>query len=272
MDTLDATFAIQRVLTVAAGLPVYIAGSAVVAEHYDNIDSTSFDDVDVFCPTPQVLIALAERFINSGFILNDRMERVYTRWLKFGFKGWHTNSLKLELPLPNGVGGFDYLKINLVYKLTDGHPTTSLAQVLESFDFGLLALGYDAELNRKMDLRPYLFQGMDPDGPLPLMPNKQGNWRSGFISQYNGLRECGRYVKYHDYGFDLSLVKDDLVTGYRASSEYYTQRDDKDKVTLGLIYESLAESLENDELDKIREASGEILYMDSLDAIMEALE
>ena len=68
--------------------------------------------------------------------------------IKYGFKGWHTNSLKLYHATPTYR-----VEVNLVYKLTDGHPTTSLAQVLESFDFGCLGLGLDCELNQWRDIR-----------------------------------------------------------------------------------------------------------------------
>lgn len=263
---IPALQAIEDVHSAVAGLPVYIAGSAVAAGQYPQIDDAAYDDVDVFCSTAHALIAAAEKLLTAGFELDDRFKRVYARWLRYGFKNWHTNSLKLEHPLSR-------TKVNLVYKLTDGHPTTSLAQVLESFDFGLLAIGFDAEEGKWRDLRSYLFPGLNPDGPLPLMPNKRANWRQGFISQYNGLREVGRYAKYHAYGFDMSAVKDDLVTGYWEAGAYLTERTDHpDKVALGKIYESIAMTMEADDIVKLAEAGAEILYLDDLDRIMEALE
>lgn len=260
---IGAADAIDEVAAVVAGLPVYIAGSAVAARH--NQLEFAFDDVDVFCASPQSLISTAQKLLDSGYQLDDRMSRVWVRWLKYGFKSWHTNSLKLASP-----GG---IKVNLVYKLVDGHPTTSLAQVIESFDFGLLSQGYDCEYGIWRDLQPYLFEGTQQGDPLPLMPNKRTNWRSGFISQYNGLREVGRYVKYHDYGYDMSLVRDDLITGYWAAAEYLTNRTDhKEKVTLGQIYESIAMHMEDDNWDRLRDAGKQMLTLDELDRIMEALE
>lgn len=257
--------AIDSVLQSLLGLPVYIAGSAVAATTYAVLGD-AYDDVDVFCATPHSLIAAAQKLQNAGFKLEDRMQRVWHRWLKYGTKNWHTNSLKLELP---SVG----IKVNLVYKLVDGHPTTSLAQVIESFDFGLLALGVDVESGQWRDMRSYLFPGTSPGQALPLMPNKRDNWRNGFISQYNGLREVGRYAKYHGYGFDMRLVKDDLVTGYWEAASYLANRTDHpEKVQLGKIYESIAMSMEQDDIDKLSEAGAEILYLDDLDRIMEALE
>jgi len=258
----SASVTITEVSSILTGLPVYLAGSLVAEETYGLSDA--HDDVDLFCSTDYVLIAAVQQLLHNGYKLDDRFSRVWERWLKYGFKKWHTNSIKLE-----GAGG---TKINLVYKLQDGHPTTSLGQVIESFDFGLLAVGYDLTEGTFHDFREALFGSGATSGPLPLMPNKRTNWRSGFISQYNGLRECGRYAKYVTYGHDLSLVKEDLVEGYYQAASYLAQRDKQDKKELGKIYETIALKIEDDEIDELIEASKEILYMDSLDAIMEALE
>src|SRR5690606_37285029 len=128
---LDAAPAISLVQQSVGGLPVYIAGSAAAIAGHQHLDQTAYDDVDVFTSTPQALMAAAERLLRDGFELDDRFSRVYVRWIKYGFKGWHTNSLKLYKATPTYR-----VEVNLVYKLMDGHPTTSLAQVLESFDFG----------------------------------------------------------------------------------------------------------------------------------------
>lgn len=260
---LGADEAILQVAGQLTGLPVFIAGSAVAARTH-NLQDLAFDDIDVFCGSQNSLIAAAQRLIAGGYTMNERFARVWYRWLKMGFNRWHTNSLKLE-----GPGG---LQVNLVYKLVEGHATTSLAQVIESFDFGLLAAGYECEYDTWRDMRAYLFPGTMPGDALPLMPNKRSNWRQGFISQYNGLREVGRYVKYHDYGFDMSAVKDDLVTGYWASSNYLAGCHEADKQQLGQIYESIAMKIEVDDFDSLRQAHQQIDYKDELDTIMEALE
>lgn len=259
---MNASDIINDVRALLTGEPVFLAGSLVAEQTYGL--SNAHHDVDLFCPTDQVLIAVGQKLLDHGYKLDDRFSRVWARWLRYGFKRWHTNSLRLMSP--TGI------ETNLVYKLTDGHPTTSLSQVLESFDFGLLATGYDLEWDEYRDLRAYLFPDLDPDGPLPLMPNKRSNWRNGFISQYNGLRECGRYAKYHGYGYDMSAVKDDLVTGYWSAASYMAGHFDAEKNQLGKIYEAIAMHIEDDHIDELTKASALIDYKDSLDVIMEALE
>lgn len=253
---------IADVSALLAGEPVYLAGS-LVAEHTYGM-SNAHHDVDLFCPTSQVLIASGQKLLDNGYTFDDRFERVWVRWLRYGFKTWHTNSLRLFSP-----GG---IETNLIYKLNDGHPTTSLAQVIESFDFGLLATGFDLEDGVYRDLRPYLFPGYDVSGPLPMMPNKRASWRQGFLSQYNGLREFGRYAKYHDYGYDMTAVKDDLVEGYFAAALYLTNHFDSEKQALGKIYEVIALHIEADRIKDLTEAASKMDYKDSLDTIMEALE
>ncbi len=259
---MTASAIIADVRAQLAGDPVYLTGSLVAEEAYGLTDAHS--DVDLFCPTPQVLIASVQKLLGMGYVFDDRFDRVWYRWLNYGFKSWHTNSMRMHSPAG--------METNLIYKLVDGHATTSLSQVLESFDFGLLGVGYDLESNTFGDLRSYLFPGMDPNGPLPMMPNKRANWKQGFISQYNGLRESGRYAKYCTYGYDMSLVKDDLVEGYFAADLYLSDHFDPEKQQLGLIYRTIAQHIEADNIDHLLQANKQIEYKDELDKIMEALE
>lgn len=259
---MSASAIIADVRALLTGEPVFLAGSLVAEHAYGK--SNAHSDVDLFCPTPQVLISVGQKLLDAGYKFDDRFDRVWHRWLRYGFKTWHTNSLRLVSP-----GGMD---TNLVYKLTDGHPTTSLAQVLESFDFGLLGMGYDLESGTYRDLRPYLFPGMDIDGALPMMPNKRDNWRNGFISQYNGLREAGRYAKYHGYGYDLSLVRDDLVTGYQMAELYLSNHYESEKQQLGRIYGAIGAHIELGNIAQLTGAYKTLDFKDSLDVIMEALE
>ena len=272
ISTSTATEVINTVLTPLAGLPACIAGSVVAAEAYA-LELHDTSDIDVFCYTDGALITAIERLVNHHFTLDERFERVRARWLRYGFKTWHTNSIKLHSPpIRNAAGDTVEYEVNLVYKLIGGRPLNSLSQVLESFDFGLLTMGYECETGLFRDLRGYLFPGLDPEGPLPLVPNKRDNWVNGFISRYNGLREAGRYGKYVRYGHDLSAVKDDMITGYLEAANYLRNRGDEDRIKLAEIYEAIAYKIETDAIDELIEANKTILVLDSLDEIMEALE
>jgi hypothetical protein len=261
---IDARTAVDEVSQIVAALPVYNAGSAAASAQPHAPSPTAYDDIDLFCASESAIISVVERLVAAGFEIDDRHKRVYARWMRMGLGKWHTHSIKTS----NGT-----IDANVVFKIVDGHPTTSAGQVIESFDFGLLAHAFDCELMDWRDARRYYFpQVKDLDGPLPLLPLRRETWRSGFISQYQGLREVGRYIKYLDYGWDLSLVKDDLVTGYWSISQYLIGRGDPERLKLGQIYETLAMNIEQDDFTQLRDASKEIMFMDDLDKIMEALE
>ena len=265
MRSLTTEAAIAAVAAPLTGLPACIAGSSVAALVYDKPLGEDAD-IDVFCYTEEALIAaMTILHHHPNYSLNERSERVYSRWLKFGLKNWHTNSIKFD-----HTHGF---QVNLVYKLTGGHPNNSLSSVIESFDFGLLGVGFDLSLDSQLrDLRPFLFPGYDLNGPLPLMPNKQEAWRNGFISQYNGLREAGRYAKYSLYGYDMSLIQHVLVEGYELAVRYLRDRGDEDRMKLAAIYEAIAERILHDEVQELADANSLILTLDSLDLILDALE
>lgn len=252
--------AIAEATKLLRGTPVFIAGSCVAAEAHG---FDAFSDLDIFVPTEQMLISTVQHLLCEGYTIEDRFDRVWHRWLKYGLKGWRTNSMRLYSK--------QNVETNVVFKIADDHATTTLSQVLESFDFGLLAVGYDLEQGMRRDLRPYLFPGMDITGPLPLMPGRRDAWRNGFISQYQGLREAARYAKYHDYGYDMSAVKDDLVTGYQMVASYHLSKEDEDKQLLGQIYTTLGDRIEHDEIDELLTSYKTLDFRDSLDEIMEAL-
>jgi len=257
-----ATNAIDQILHDLKGFNGFLTGSTVAAQ--DHNLQFAWSDIDVFMPTSHTLVAAVQHLLSVGYKLDDRFSRVWVRWLRYGFKSWHTNSMRLHSP-----GG---VETNLIYKLTEGHAATSLAEVIESFDFGLLCTGYETETGAYRDMQSYLFPGTAKGQALPMMPNKRANWRDGFISDYNGLREFGRYAKYHGYGYDMSLVKDDMAEGYRAASLYLSDHFDEDKQARGQIYETIADKIEDDRIDELVKATKQIDYKDSLDAIMEALE
>ena len=261
-NSITPTEAIGEVREAIGALPACIAGSASSAETY-NLPFNKYSDVDVFCFSEFAIAVGAERLMKAGFTIDDRHSRVYTRWLKYGLNSWHTQSLKLNSP--------DGLECNLVYKTFDKQPLTTLSSVLESFDFGLLATGYDLERGVRMDLRSYLFPGLDPDGPLPLMPSRRDSWTGGFISQYQGLRELGRYAKYARRGYDMSLVKQDLIEGYMAAATYQATRSEPERVLLSKIYYTAAEKIEGGDYDDLEAAGKLMTSLDSLDEIMDGL-
>lgn len=255
---------VGQVVQDLGSLPACVAGSVVAAEAYD-LPVGDNSDIDVFCYTPEVMISAATRLRFLDYEVSERMERAWVRFLRYGLRSWHTNSFKLTHPT-TGV------EVNLVYKQSNKQPLSSLSAVLESFDFGLLGVGYDLELGVRQDLRPFLFPGEDIDGPLPLMPLRRGDWRGGFISKYHGLREMGRYAKYMKYGHDMSRVREDLALGYRMAALYYQDRDEQDMKHLALIFQAAADKIEMDDLDALAATAKYLLDADPLDSIMRALE
>ena len=252
--------AINETMGVLYKQPVFLAGSVVAAEQYG---IKEYGDVDLFCPTMNVLVSTVQNLLGNGYTLDDRFDRVWHRWLRYGTKQWHTNSIRLHSK--SGV------PVNVVFKLTDGHPTTSLSQVLESFDFGLLGMGYNLETSTYRDLRPYLFPGHNLSA-LPLMPNKRDAWTRGFISQYNGLREAGRYAKYWTYGYDMALVANDLVAGYEIAGSYHLGKWEDERKLIGEIYMTIAEKIRNGEVAELAESYKTLDFNDALDSILETLE
>ena len=241
------------------GEPVFMAGSLAAAVAHDK--PSSWSDVDIFVPTEGLLFTTIKSLLMQGAVPIDYFDRVWHRWQRYGLRKWHTNSMRLE----TSTG----IEVNVVFKLVDGHPTTSLSQVLESFDFGLLAAGWELETGQFRDLRPFLFPHASINGALPLMPNKRDNWLQGFISQYNGLREGSRYLKYLCYGYDMSAVKADLSTGYAMAALYHADSFDADKKALGQLYERIGEDIATDDLSDLE---GLYKVMDFKSPIAEILE
>ena len=262
-ELLTPSEAISSVHQLVTELPACIVGSSVAAETY-GLPLGNEADIDVFCFTPEAVMVTVQKLF-SDFDLTPRFERVWKRWLKYGMSNWHTLSIKLE---HRKTG----LTVNVVHKKVGRAPVSTLSQVLESFDFGLLAMGYDVELGTFHDMRSYMFPSLDPDGPLPLMHLRRDSWRNGFISEYQGLREMGRYSKYCGYGFDMSLVKQDLIEGYMNAATYLSERDNPQKQMLSKLYYSAADKIENDDLAALDQVSQMLPTLDSLDTLMDALE
>jgi hypothetical protein len=70
----------------------------------------------------------------------------------------------------------------------------------------------------------------------------------------------------------MSLVKDDMVQGYRMVASYMLSTSDEDKQLLGQIYTTLGDRIEDDEIDELAASYKVLDFKDSLDQIMEALE
>lgn len=244
------------------GEPVFMAGSLAAAYAHDKPEAWS--DVDIFVPTEGLLFTTVKSLLMQGAVPFENFDRIWHRWQRYGLRKWHTNSMRLETP--SGI------EVNVVYKLVDQHPTTSLSQVLESFDFGLLATGWELETGVYRDLRPFLFSGYDINGPLPLMPNKASNWKQGFVSQYNGLREGMRYLKYLKYGYDMSAVASDLATGYRLAAMYHLDTFDAEKHALGEIYQRIAEAIDTDDIPDLEGLYSVMDFNSPMSEILDRLE
>lgn len=262
----NASRLLQRVADRLGQLPAAVAGSAPAFVYYD-LTMPDRSDIDVFCFTQEAVMAGAERLLaDKDFMLGDRGERVYARWLKYGMGSWHTNSLKLE---DHGTGR----EVNLVYKTVGKHPTASASQVVETFDWGLLHSTFDLSGSTPQwrSARAFLFPESGPEDALPLMPSRREDWRLGFMSQYQALRAPERYLKYQDYCFDMSLVREDLTVAYTNAAMFLLQHPDADKVKLGQICSRLAKCFEAGEWQEMQDAVRLLPTMDSLDAMLAGL-
>ena len=226
------------------------------------------DDVDVFCYSDTSLISAVQILLNNDYDLGPRDQRVWERWLAFGIGHWRTNSLHVTDPAEGST-------INLVFKKQGNNARDSLSSVLESFDFGLLGLGYDLAQPydyQHRDMRSFLFPRADIEGPLPLMPKRREAWRAGLINQYQGLRQVGRYAKYLRYGFDLSAVKEDLVEGYLQAQEWYSARDSHEHQMLGQLWGGIANSINSYDIQGLSDLAAKLVTIDSLDLLIDGMD
>lgn len=263
---IPAEEAIDKVLADTKGLPAYLTGSSVSAEIYEK--PNAYTDIDLFVPNEIAYAAVVATLLSRGYAPeDDKFVKSWNRQLKMGIGRWHTNSMKL---LDQATG----TEVNVIYKLVDNHPTTRLSQVLESFDFGILAMGYETETGVLSDMRQYFFGPGAEDGrPLGLLPYREEHLRQGFMSQFLMLRTAGRYSRYaNEYGYDLSLVKPVLVEGYKNYASYKANRTKPDDITLGSIAAALAQHIEFDEFTELAEFERSLPKADSIDQILAGLE
>ena len=265
---IKALDAVGLVVQHAKGLRCYLTGSSAAAAAKMQAGIVGFEhafnDVDLFVGSENEWIRSIQYLVDHGFTFGERQEMLLYRVLHYGTKGWHTNSMHLVSP--------EGLDVNLIYKTIGRHPTNSLSQVLETFDFGLLAMGWETEDGTFRDARSYQFPGLDAEGPLPLLPWRAEAFRQGHFREHQGLRSFGRAVRYFsDYGYDGSAVIPDLVLGYHAAADYYENRMEQEKIQLGNIYRSVAFHLDDQDWDKLREASDLLPRMNTMDEIYELL-
>lgn len=248
-----------------------LAGSAVAAEAY-GLD-LSYDDIDVFAYGNSSLIAIAQHLLDHGFeFATDNEAMKFERWLSWDLNiGWRTNSVKLR-GMINGPKPLEPYEVNVVYKTFEKQPVKRLSMVLESFDFGLLAMGYELRSGEFRDMRPYFFPNAANFGALPLLPDRHDRWASGLITQYTGIRQAGRAVKYSEYGYDMSQVIPTLIEGYRIAATHMAGHFDPEKQTLGQIYDRLADHLEDSDFEEIKKADALLPQWRDVDAILEVLD
>lgn len=263
-----AAQAVALVLDQARGLRCYLTGSAASAAAKEDAGITGFErawsDVDLFVGSENSWVRSIQHLIDHGYTFGERMEMLWYRVRHFGTHGWHTNSMRLFNP--------EGIEVNIIYKTVGRHPTTSLSQVLETFDFGLLSLGWETETGVFRDARPYQFPGMDPDGPLPLLPWRREQLTQGHFREHQGLRTFGRAARYfHEYGYDGTLILPDLVSGYHSAADYYENRMEDEKIHLGNVYRKVAFLLEDEDWDELSKAAALVPSMNVLDELYELL-
>lgn len=265
----DVNLPIKELLSTLNGAHACIAGSAVTAQEYGLVHS--YDDIDIFAYGNSSLISIANTLLERGFCFGSDNERMkWDRWLAWDLNiGWRTNSVKLVGRIDQSIEPYE---VNVVYKTFEKQPVKRLSLVLESFDFGHLATGYELRTGEWRDMRPFFFPGASNYISLPLLPDRQDRWVNGLITQYTGIRQAGRAVKYMGYGYDLSNVIPMLISGYRIAAAHHADHFDPEKVTLGEIYDRLADHLEDGDHDKIREADALLPQWRDVDAILERLD
>lgn len=264
----SALQAVDLVVDQAKGLRCYLAGSAASAAYKEAMGITGFDrawhDVDLFVGSENEWVRSIQCLIDHGYTFGERMEMMWNRVLHYGTHGWHTNSMRLLNP--QGI------EVNLVYKTVSRKPTDSLSQVIETFDFGLLGMGWETETGVFRDLRPYMFPGLDPEGPLPMLPWRREAFEQGHFREHQGLRTFGRAQRYFDsYGYDGSAVLPSLIGGYFNAAAYYTNRMEPEKIQLGQMYQEIGLLLDKQDWPKLEEAAALLPRMNALDEIYELL-
>jgi len=269
--TQGVSLPIRELRSTLHGHHACLAGSAVAAMEYGL--PFSYDDIDVFAYGNSSLISIVTMLTERGFeFASDNEAMKFDRWLAWDLNiGWRTNSIKLR-GYVDGPNPLEPYEVNVVYKTFEKQPVKRLSMVLESFDFGHLAMGFELRTGQYRDMRPYFFPDVTDYKALPLLPDRHDRWANGLITQYTGIRQAGRAVKYHRYGYDMSLVMPTLIDGYLIAAMHHDDHFDPEKRTLGRIYQRLAEHLMSEEHDLILEADRMLPQWRDVDTILEALD
>lgn len=265
---IDAATAVDLVLGQTRGLRGYLTGScaAAAARQHDGsqVHAHAYSDVDLFVGSENEWIRSIQFLVDHGYSFGPRMEMLWYRVLHYGTHGWHTNSMKLLSP--------EGIEVNLIFKTVARKPVNSLSQVLETFDFGLLAMGWETEDGTYRDARAYQFPGLDPAGPLPMLPWRREAFRQGHFREHQGMRTFGRAARYFDtYGYDGSLVLPDMVDGYLNASQYYLDRTAPEKIQLGQMYQKIGLLLDDRDWPALHAASDLLPKADSMDELYDFL-
>jgi hypothetical protein len=253
------TDVVDRTIEQFTGFNASAAGSFVSALHYNKPDA--WGDVDLFAHNQFELVRMVEFALNHDWeFASDKDRKTWNRWMRFGISNFRTNTIHLS------NGRWD---ANLTYKSYEGNAVRSLPQVIETFDWGLLAMGYDLRSGRFFDFRPTYFMN-ENWSRLPMMDERMTRWSQGLIVPYTGIRQAGRYHKYaHRYGYDLSACKQVLAQGYEIAGDYYLGNEyEPDKQVLGQIFLRLGEAIVSDDWPTLAEADNNLPMHRELDEFL----
>ena len=256
-----ADLAVVEVLSHLQGRPGFLVGSAVAAQTYDM--PHAYSDVDVFFPHPNALMAAGQFMLDHGAVLDEQDQRKWNRWLLIGMGDWQTNSIRMEL-----LSG---IEVNLVYKVVGKKPLTSLMQVLESFDFGYVAMGYDLERGTFHDGREFWFgKGYNPRR-MGFLPHREWQWLNATIGRFTGTRQPQRWAKFADRGHDMHPSQDVLARGLRITAAHYQGKDDPEYRTYAPLYVAIADMVEDYDIAGLMDLYSELQPHDPVGSLTKGL-
>lgn len=252
---------IDTVLALFKGMPMSLVGSAVAAKAHGRADA---HDIDVFVPSQQMFIAAVQRALDTGWHFQGRTPRQWAVILRTGFSNkFNVQTLRLF--------NDDEIELNVSLRREYGNYLQDLSQVLEAFDFGLLAVGYNLEHVTYHDMRSYLFPGLDVNGPLPFTPKRLFALSNGYLSSYAMYRQVDRLIKYTGYGYDMSACTQTVVNALRLMAQDALDSNAEDAPANAVIFPMLADRIEAGQLDEIKSAMLAIKDQDPLTEILDRL-